>query len=110
MTILTPFVLASVVSGGTTLLSNPMLFRFLTSIRYPEACRKPLTNETDRQEIRLASELSGQQSGSNPRRRQRTTSVHCTNRSRQGAEIRRRIAQTAVSHSHTTMGRVTRVG
>ena len=34
ITIITPLVLGSIVTGGITLLSNPMLFRFLTSLRY----------------------------------------------------------------------------
>jgi hypothetical protein len=62
ITIITPLVLGSIVTGGITLLSNPMLFRFLTSLRYPEACRDPPAGETDKAEIRLASEPCGQRS------------------------------------------------
>jgi hypothetical protein len=62
MAIITPLVLGSIVNGGITLLSNPMLFRFLTSLRYPEACRNPPAGETDKAEIRLASKEFGQRS------------------------------------------------
>jgi hypothetical protein len=62
MTIITPLVLGSIVNGGITLLSNPMLFHFLTSLRYPEACRDPPAGETDKAEIRLASKAFGQPS------------------------------------------------
>jgi hypothetical protein len=62
MTIITPLVLGSIVTGGITLLSNPMLFRFLTSLRYPEACRDPPAGETDKAKISLASKAFGQRS------------------------------------------------
>jgi hypothetical protein len=62
MTIVTPLVLGSVITGGISLLSNPMLFRFLTSLRYPEAWRDPPAGETDKAEVRLVSEPCGQQS------------------------------------------------
>ena len=60
--IITPLVLGSVITGGIALFSNPMLFRSLTSLRYPEACRDPPIGETDKAEIRLASEPCGQRS------------------------------------------------
>ena len=62
MTIITPLVLGSIVNGGITLLSDPMLFRFLTSLRYPEACRDPPAGKTDKAEIRLARKEFGQRS------------------------------------------------
>jgi hypothetical protein len=62
MTIITPLVLGSIVTGGIILLSNPMLFRCLTLLRYSEACRNPPAGETDKAGIKLASEAFGQRS------------------------------------------------
>jgi hypothetical protein len=111
MTIITPLVLGSIVTGGITLLSNPMLFRFLMSLQYPEARRDPPAGETDKTEIRLASEPYGQRSVPALRKvhlRRNGTAVQKVSERTPEYQLRRK--QGSIDRACTTQARINHAG